>query len=71
MRGVHVRLGEIGRIGRDQRQVGGIGKVDQAGLGGFLDGVAAPRQLDIEPAREQGAEALGHVAGAVRLSFGE
>src|SRR3546814_9408010 len=34
MRGVEIRLGVTDRIGRDQRQVAGIGKVDQRVFGG-------------------------------------
>ena len=53
MRGMEFGLGEAGRVGRDQRQVATIGKLDQGLLGGLLGRIAAPRQLDIEPPGEQ------------------
>ena len=50
VRGVHVRIAEIRRVGRDQRQVERVGELDQGVLRRVLDRVAAARQLDVEPA---------------------
>ena len=50
---METRITELGRIGGDQRQVPRIGEVNQRIFGRFLDRVIAPRDLDIEPVREQ------------------
>src|SRR3546814_5027797 len=52
MRGVEIRLGVTDRIGRDQRQVAGIGKVDQRVFGGRFHRIITAHDLDIEPVRE-------------------
>ena len=71
MRVVEVGFGETGRIGRDQRQVAGIGKFDQRGLGLALGVIAAARQLDIEAIGEQRFEPLDIMRRGGRLALGE
>ena len=62
-----VRVGD--GIGRDQRQVERIGELDQPVLGGDLDGIAAAREFDVEPAREQGRQAFEQGPSSVRRTF--
>jgi len=55
---VHLGVGEEHLVGRDQRQVVGIGQIDQAVLDARLLGQAVAHDFDIEPAREDSREHL-------------
>ena len=66
-----MRLGIGGRVGRDERQVARIGQLDQRRLRRLLDRIAAPAELDIEAAREQRFEPLGHRVRRVVLPLGD
>ena len=70
VRGVKARLGELGRIAGDQRQIAGIGERDQTFLGRILHRIAAARQLDIEPACEQRLQPVAIGLGRARLAIG-
>jgi hypothetical protein len=65
------RVGEAAGIGRDQRQVAGIGEVDQRRLRRGLDRVAAPGQLHVEPVAEQRLQPVGIGRRARGLILGE
>ena len=65
VRVVEARLGVASRVGRDERQVGGVGEVDQRGFGGLLDGIAAARQLDVKAIGEQRLQPRGIGLGGV------
>ncbi len=71
VRRMELALEILGRIGGDQRQVERISEIDQPLLGGLLDGVAAPAELDIEALREQAGEPLGIGPRLVILAVGE
>ena len=71
MRLVHMRFGEIGGIGRHQRQVARIGEIDQRRFGALLDRIAAPCQFDIEPVGEQRLQAVEQGLGMTLLAFGK
>ncbi len=49
MRLVHILVAEMHIVGGDQRQVLGIGQIDQRRFGGAFFGQAMALQLDIEP----------------------
>ena len=53
MGGVESRVGIGGRVGRDERQVARVGKLDQPRFSCLLDRVAAPGKLDVQPAGEE------------------
>ena len=69
VRGVEMRLGISRGIGCDERQIVGVGEVDQARLGRLLDRLAAPAELDIEAAGEQPDQAFEKSLDG--LPFGE
>ena len=69
MRLVHMRLGVIGGVGGDQRQVARIGERDQRLLGGHLHRIAAAREFDIEPLGEQGLEPVEQDSGVAVLTL--
>ena len=71
VRGVEVAFGEIGRVGRHQRQVARIGEVDQRLFRRFLDRVVAPGDLDVEPVAEQRPQPIGIGAGRVMPRLGQ
>jgi hypothetical protein len=60
-------VGEAAGIGRDQRQIAGIGEVDQRLFGGLLDRVAAPGELDVETVGEERLQPIQIVRGTIRL----
>ncbi len=68
---VHVGVGEEGLVGRDQRQVLGIGEVDQAALDTPFLLHAVARQLDVEPVPEGALEPLGQLGRRRGLAVGE
>ncbi len=68
---VEAGVGEAGGVGRDQRQVACISEIDQRRLGGLLDRLTAPRQLDVETIAEQRLQTVGIARGMLRLPFGE
>ena len=67
MRLVIVGGGEIGLVGRDQRQALGVGEVDQRRLDAALGLDAVALQLDIEPVAEQRSPAARSAAPPVGL----
>src|SRR3546814_8649250 len=76
MRGVEIRLGVTDRVGRDQRQVAGIGKVDQRVFGGRFHRIITAHDLDIEPVREdllklvqRSEEHTSELQSLMRLSY--
>ncbi len=69
--GIELGVGEIGIVGRDQRQIVLVGEVDQRGLDAILRGQPVPHQLDIDPAREQRPEAQQHGFRSLALAFRE
>ncbi|PAV92808.1 hypothetical protein WR25_06483 [Diploscapter pachys] len=64
-------VGKAARIGRDQRQVTIIGKVDQRLFGRFLHRVAPADEFDVQPVGEQRLQPVAIGARAVRLIFVE
>ena len=68
---VHVRFGEIGGVGRHQRQVARIGEIDQCRFGALLGRIAAPCQFDIEPVGEQRLQTVEQGLGMALLAFGK
>ncbi len=69
MRLVEFRRGEEHAVGGDQRQVMGIGEIDQRGLDAVLGGQAVAHQLDIEPAGKQQGEPRQQRLGRGPLPF--
>ena len=57
--------GEIGLVGRDQRQAEAVGEVDQRRLGGALGFEPVALHLDIEPVAEDVGEPLEAALGEV------
>jgi hypothetical protein len=47
MRGMDMRIGEIGGVGGNQRQIAGIGEVDQRRFRRVLSRYIGPGELDI------------------------
>ena len=71
MRFVHVFGREEAVVGRDQRQVHAIGKIDQIGLDPVLDLQPVAHQFHIEPAGEQAPKLLCNLLRHRLLPFGE
>src|SRR5262245_5857799 len=71
MRCVESRLGILGRIGRDEREVERIGEIDQATFRRLLYRIAAPRHLDVETIGEQGLQSPRISAGLLGLAVGK
>ena len=67
VRGMEMRLGEAGGVGRDEREIARISEIDQRCLRRFLDRIAAPCQLDIEPIAEQRLQAIRIAQAMLRL----
>ncbi len=63
--------GEIRLVGRDQRQVAAIGKIDQHRFGHALVGHAVALQFDIEPVAEQAGERVEPRACELALAGGD
>ena len=68
MRGVIIRLCEIGLVGRDQRHFEAVGEVDEALLRLALRQRAMALELDVKPVAEQALEALDVFGGKRSLS---
>ena len=58
-------LGEVALVGRDERQILGVGEIDELRLDGFLLGEAVALKLDIEAVAEDVLERL-HARGCGR-----
>ena len=71
VRRVKARFGKLRRVGRDQRQVAGIGQRDQRLFRGFLHRIVAPGDLDIEPFGKQPLQPLAIGLGRVLLALGQ
>jgi len=69
MRLVEIALGEEHVVGRDQRDVLGIGQIDQRALDAVLLGHAMAHQLDIEPVREDPRQPLQGLLGGNGIAF--
>ena len=71
MRLVEIPVGKATGIGRDQRQITIIGKIEQVRLRPALDLVEAASQLDVEPIGKQRLQAIGISERAIMLFLGE
>jgi len=70
VRGVEAGIGIRCGVGRDERQVAGVGELDQRILRRLLDRVVAANDLDVEPLREKSFEPLKIGSGLVVLAVG-
>jgi len=66
---IHIGLAEMHVIGGDQRQLFGIGHVQQPILGGAFFRQAMALQFDIKPARKGGRQARQHSVRGIALAF--
>ena len=71
MGAVELRIAVAGGVCGNQRQIAGIGQIDQRGFSSLLGRIIAPGDLDVEPIREQRLKCIAIGPRRILPRFGQ